>query len=92
MIGPTPAGFLFDVGRRPVGSANPHALQGRDLPNGARPNEVLHTRRGSGMLCAGWRGQMAKEASPNYSVVKQERGWCWCSYAVQEIRGRGGLV
>jgi hypothetical protein len=35
---------------------------------------------------------MAKEASPNYSVVKQERGWCWCSYAVQEIRGRGGLV
>jgi hypothetical protein len=35
---------------------------------------------------------MAKEASPNDSVATQERGWCGCSYAVQEIRGRGGLV
>jgi hypothetical protein len=35
---------------------------------------------------------MAKGASPSYSVVKQERGWFWCSYAVQEIGGRDPLV
>jgi hypothetical protein len=37
-------------------------------------------------------GEMAKEASPGYSVVKQERGWFWCSYAVQEVGGRDALV
>lgn len=39
-----------------------------------------------------WRGQMAKTAGPSYSIVKQERGWFWCSYAVQEIRGRSALI
>jgi hypothetical protein len=35
---------------------------------------------------------MAKEASPSYSVVKQEKGWFWCSYAAQEVGGRNALV
>jgi hypothetical protein len=35
---------------------------------------------------------MAEEASPSYSIVKQERGWFWCSYAAQEIRGRSALI
>ncbi len=35
---------------------------------------------------------MVEEASPSYSVVKHERGWFWCSYAVQEIGARDPLV
>jgi hypothetical protein len=35
---------------------------------------------------------MVREASPSYNVVKQERGWFWCSYAVQELGGRDALV
>jgi hypothetical protein len=35
---------------------------------------------------------MAKAASPSYSIVKQESGWFWCSYAAQEIGGRNPLV
>jgi hypothetical protein len=35
---------------------------------------------------------MAKETSPSYSIVKQENGWFWCSYAVQEIGSRDALI
>ena len=35
---------------------------------------------------------MAREASPSYSIVKQQRGWFWCSCAVQEISGRDVLI
>jgi hypothetical protein len=37
-------------------------------------------------------GAMAKEASPSYSIVKQERGWFWRPHAVQEIRGGKALI
>jgi hypothetical protein len=37
-------------------------------------------------------GKMAKEAIPSYSIVKQERGWFWCSYAMQEIGGHDALI
>jgi hypothetical protein len=37
-------------------------------------------------------GEMAREASPSYSIVKQETGWFWCSYAAQEISGRDALI
>jgi hypothetical protein len=33
---------------------------------------------------------MAKEATPSYSIVKQESGWFWSTG--QEIRGRTELV
>ncbi len=35
---------------------------------------------------------MAKQASPSYSIVKQDKGWFWCSDAVQEITGRDVLI
>jgi hypothetical protein len=35
---------------------------------------------------------MAEEAVPNYSIVKQESGWFWRSYAMQEIEGRDALI
>jgi hypothetical protein len=37
-------------------------------------------------------GCVIKEASPSYSVVKQEKGWFWCSYTLQEFGGRDPLI
>jgi hypothetical protein len=57
-----------------------------------RPSFCVAPQAVLGTLCAEfeWRGEMAEEATPSYSIVKQENGWFWSTG--QEIRGRTELV